>query len=182
MSRRKDPELSSQGFPWGCGVGLAIYTLVMATVAVRHFPSSASTVGFVFLVPVVAITLHYLYGLALLAAAKASFARSGARGLLIYSNSPNWQSYIEENWILRYGHQLRVLNWSERASWKGSLEVRIFRHFIGGYRNFNPAVLILRGLRQPVVFRFFYAFRDFKHDRPEALHRLETRLQRELGE
>lgn len=39
--------------------------------------------------------------------------------LLVYSNSPHWQRYVEENWMPRWGHRAVVLNWSERSGWKG---------------------------------------------------------------
>src|SRR5918911_507082 len=44
----------------------------------------------------------------------------GARGrdlLLVYSNSPNWQPYVEANWLPRWGERAVVLNWSERSRW-----------------------------------------------------------------
>ena len=47
-------------------------------------------------------------------------ARWGAEGkrlLLVYSNSPHWQSYIEERWLPRLGPAAIVINWSERARW-----------------------------------------------------------------
>ena len=68
------------------------------------------------------------------------------------------------------------LNWSEREQWASSLAVRVFRHFCAADRNFNPAVIIFRGLRRPLVFRFFYAFHEEKLARPQYLASLESQL------
>jgi hypothetical protein len=41
--------------------------------------------------------------------------RRGESGILVYSNSPNWQAYIERNWLPHISGQMAVLNWSERS-------------------------------------------------------------------
>jgi hypothetical protein len=69
-----------------------------------------------------------------------------------------------------------MLNWTERAHWRRSLEVRLFNHFIRSRQNFNPAVLVLRSFQRPLVFRFFYAFQQAKNGRPDYLTRLEEEL------
>ena len=48
-------------------------------------------------------------------------------------------------------------------------------------RNYNPAVLVFRGLRRPAVYRFYYAFQQAKHGRTQYLDALEAELFRELG-
>jgi len=125
------------------------------------------------------------------------------RGILVYSNSPNWQAYIEERWLPRIGSRLFVLNWSERSRWKREhpLEASLFRSHLGD-REFNPAAIIfvrsparatyrgwLKAVRslEPIgmlapypprvaVVRFFKAFRDFKHGREESLRTAEATL------
>ena len=47
--------------------------------------------------------------------------------------------------------------------------------------NFNPAVLVLRGLKRPLVYRFYYAFQHAKHGRTDYLERLERDLFEHLG-
>ena len=47
---------------------------------------------------------------------------------------------------------------------------------VGPGTNFNPALILLRGLRHPYVYRYYYAFRDAKHGNMEALRRLETHM------
>jgi hypothetical protein len=57
----------------------------------------------------------------------------------------------------------------------------VFKRFCGQRHNFNPSVVVFRGLRAPLVFRFFYAFREVKAGRDEYLRRLEADLFEELG-
>ena len=124
-------------------------------------------------------------------------------GLLVYSNSPNWQSYIEQRWLHEYESQFVVLNWSERATWnkRAPFEAALFRRY-AGTTDFNPAAIIfinqgtfatfrawVRAIRDldPLgmlapssqrvrVIRFWKAFRDYKHGKPHALHRAEAEL------
>lgn len=127
---------------------------------------------------------------------------AAVRGLLIYSNSPNWQSYVEREWLPHLRGRLFIMNWSERAGWERDfpLEAMIFREL--GDRDFNPSAIVFRSLvsghlfrrwlgavraldpvgmlaphDQPVdVVRFFQAFRDFKHGRSHTLKAQERRL------
>jgi hypothetical protein len=68
------------------------------------------------------------------------------------------------------------VNWSERATWRSTLAVRIFDWFCGRERNFNPAVVVFRGMSAPLVFRFFYAFHEAKQGSPQFLAALEQQL------
>ena len=127
---------------------------------------------------------------------------SEVRGLLIYSNSPNWQAYIEREWLPRLQGRLFIMNWSHRVRWEVEcpLEAMIFREL--GDREFNPAAIVFRPLvpgrlfrrwldairaldpigmlapyeRPADVVRFFQAFRDFKHGRDRTLRAQELRL------
>ena len=130
------------------------------------------------------------------------------RGILVYSNSPNWQAYVEREWIPRLDGRLVVMNWSERARWARDhpIEAKFFRQL--GDRDFNPAAIIfrpptrgrsfrrwLRAVREldPVallapyeprvdVVRFFQPFRDYKHGRDHTLRAAERRLWTLLGD
>jgi hypothetical protein len=121
------------------------------------------------------------------------------RTMLIYSNSPVWQSYIEANWLPRIGPEAVVLNWSERSTWAKNypLEARLFRSHLGD-REFNPAAIVFH--RKPLltpwqsllagrfldalllvrkdatVIRFWAAFRDFKHGRDSSLRAKEAEM------
>jgi hypothetical protein len=123
------------------------------------------------------------------------------RGILVYSNSPNWQAYIEEVWLPRVADKLVVLNWSERHAWGGDArtEAALFRRL--GHREFNPAAIVFRertanalaawlravgsldvvGIIAPhaaelEMIRFFKAFRDYKHGKGLALSAAEQKL------
>jgi hypothetical protein len=91
--------------------------------------------------------------------------------LVVYSNSPVWQEYFERQVISRLGERAVVLNWSERKRWTLSLAVILFRVF-GGSRDFNPIAIVFEPLVWPRTFRFYKAFRSFKHGRPEDVEKL----------
>jgi len=98
-----------------------------------------------------------------------------ARGrdvLLIYSDSPIWREHIEERILPLLGKRVIVLNWSARRQWSLSLSRIAFGYF-GGTREFNPLAVVFRPLRRTRTFRFWKAFRDMKHERPEALQAME---------
>jgi hypothetical protein len=115
-------------------------------------------------------------GRLLLAEARRVLAPRGIRCLVIHSDSPTWQDHIRDTWLPRLGRRATTLNWSERDRWPNSLEVRLFRSFIEGRLNFNPAVLVFRGLRRPLVFRFYYAFQQAKYGRAQYLEALEAQV------
>lgn len=100
----------------------------------------------------------------------------GKRVLFVYSNSPVWQPYVEENILPRLPKGSVVLNWSERRNWnRWALSSLTFRTF-GGRKNFNPLAVVVRPLRGVRVFRFWQAFREYKHGRDASLKRLEHDL------
>ena len=93
--------------------------------------------------------------------------------LFVYSDSPVWHDYIEQNVLPCLGDRVVVLNWSHRTSWPFSLARFAFRHF-GGGRAFNPLAVVFRPFHRTRTFRFLQPFRDFKHGHPEALHQMEN--------
>ena len=98
----------------------------------------------------------------------------------MYSDSPNWKSHIESEVLPRVRDKLVILNWSHRAEWPRSLEVMAFRHW-GGEKDFNPIAILFPPQKPVLTLRFYSAFRDFRHGKPEALRTLEEALFRELG-
>ena len=101
--------------------------------------------------------------------------------LLVYSNSPHWQSYIEKNWFPRWHLRAEVLNWSERSTWKKSLpEVALF-HAMAGQREYNPLAIVVPAHGRPVAVRFWKAFRDYKHGKGQKLTQQENELERLLA-
>jgi hypothetical protein len=115
-----------------------------------------------------------------------AFARrwgpSGKDVLLVYSDSPHWQRYVEANWLPQIAARAVVLNWSERARWRDChpLEAAIFRRWAGD-REFNPLAIVLPARGPVKVVRFWRAFRDFKHGKPDALRAAERELAELLG-
>lgn len=106
----------------------------------------------------------------------------GKRLLLVYSNSPNWQAYVEENWLPQLASIAVVLNWSERGTWRERhpLEADIFRMW-GGDQEFNPLAIIIPAGGSVRVIRFWQAFRDYKHGKGRTLRAAEAELGTALG-
>lgn len=96
--------------------------------------------------------------------------------LLVYSDSPDWKSFIENNWLRIIRPYSIVLNWSERKKWNSwSWPVQAFKHW-GGGKNFNPMAIVLAGGFKIKVIRFYEAFKDFKHGKEEPLRTAENQL------
>jgi hypothetical protein len=98
------------------------------------------------------------------------------RVLFVYSDSPNWKEHVEANILPKLPENSVVLNWSHRLSWsKCNASVMLFRCFAGA-EEFNPIGLVFERFRVVKRYRFWQAFRDAKHGRPEALQLVERRL------
>jgi hypothetical protein len=173
---------SLQGSAPGCLVAVVVYVLA----CLGLFRATRNWLWLALALPAVAllasIAFHWIRGLLLLSRSRRALAARGIRCLVVYSPSPSWEAHVRDRWLARLGDRATVLNWSERASWPASLEARLFEHFVAGPEvNFNPAVLVLRGLRQPQVYRFYYAFQEASHGRTRYLEALEEEMFRELG-
>ena len=106
----------------------------------------------------------------------ACWSTRGVNVLLVYSNSPHWHEYIEANIIPRLPSSTVTINWSERRNWKRfSLPVMAAR-FFGGSREFNPMIVVFRPFHWAKTYRFWQAFKDYKHGKTEALHALEKEV------
>jgi hypothetical protein len=97
----------------------------------------------------------------------------GQNILFVYSDSPIWHDYIEQQILPYLGGRAIVLNWSRRKQWRFSLAQMAFFHF-GGYRQFNPLGVVFRPLGRTHTFRFWQPFHDYKHGNLEPLHKLES--------
>jgi hypothetical protein len=127
------------------------------------------------------LVVYGLYALLLHVSLWLLWSPAGRRVLFVYSNSPVWQSYIEDNILPRLPRGSVVLNWSERRRWRWwSLSVAVF-HFFGGSRDFNPLAVVVRPLRWGRAFRFWRAFRDAKHGDRDALQLVERQFSTYLG-
>ena len=79
-----------------------------------------------------------------------------------------------------------MLNWSERKTWDPRRsEVALFRRCIGDgsiSREYNPvAVVVPRQRPADIIGRYWKAFRDAKHGKPQRLQRAEADLERALA-
>jgi hypothetical protein len=120
---------------------------------------------------VVALLLWLISALLLLSVVWLAWCPRRRFAIVVYSNSPVWQNYFERLVIPRLGERAVVLNWSERKRWTLSLSVILFRVFAGS-RDFNPIAIVFEPLAWPRAFRFYKAFRSFKHGRPEDVEKL----------
>jgi len=114
---------------------------------------------------------------------RAAWGGQGKDLLLVYSDSPNWQRYIEESWLPRWGHRAVLLNWSARRTWTRPVaaEVALFRAF-AGRREFNPLGVVVPATGSAVhVVRFWRAFREYKHGKDRLLRQAEAELDQALG-
>jgi hypothetical protein len=120
---------------------------------------------------VVALLLWLFSALLLLSVVWLTWCPRGRYAVVVYSNSPVWQEYFVTHVIPRLGDRAVVLNWSERERWNVSMPLMLFQIF-GGSREFNPLAIVFEPLRWPRRFRFYKAFRSFKHGRPEQVDQL----------
>lgn len=97
--------------------------------------------------------------------------------LFIYSESPNWQQYIETNIVPRINQKAVLLNWSKRSEWKTNkpLEAKVLEHW-GSEREFNPLAIVFMPRGMVKVIRFHKAFKDYKHGKEALLKRKEKEL------
>ncbi len=121
---------------------------------------------------VIAVILRLIYELLLHILIWGAWFPKGKDVLLVYSDSPVWHDYMLAEVLPQLQKRAVVLNWSHRKEWpRWSLAVRAFRTF-GGQREYNPLVVVFRPWRRAKVFRFWQAFRDWKHGRTESVERL----------
>jgi hypothetical protein len=121
------------------------------------------------------IGLYLVAGILLHIAVWCVWCTRGRDVLLVYSNSPIWQEYVEQHLLPPLGGRAIILNWSDRSEWSRTLAVTVFR-FFGGSREYNPMAIVFRPFRLARCFRFYKAFRDFKHGKPEAVDKLTGQL------
>lgn len=162
---------------------LLVFLAVLGVPPVAAALSGSPWLAAVLAIPVALVAGFWLFGRLLLLLALLRLRRRGVVGVLVYSNSPVWQAHIEREWLPVVGRSVVTLNWSERATWRSSLPVLLWRHFcancggrVGVFHKINPAVIVLRGLRRPMVFRFYGPFELAKHGDASNLKALEGEL------
>ena len=96
--------------------------------------------------------------------------------LFVYSDSPIWREYMLTHILPLVNDRAVILNWSERSQWsQWSFRTHVF-HSFRGYRESNPLVIVFRPFHRAIKFRFWRAFKDWKHGNPEALEKLREEL------
>jgi hypothetical protein len=129
---------------------------------------------------VLVLILRFALGLLLYIAIWILWFPRGKDTLFVYSNSPIWENYMLEQVLPPVRERAIVINWSDRKRWKNwSLAVRAF-HYFGGRRAFNPLVVIFRPLRSAKKFRFWSAFKEWKHGNQEPVETLRSDIFRVL--
>jgi hypothetical protein len=98
--------------------------------------------------------------------------------LLVYTESPHWQPYIEQRWIPKWGERMVLFNRSRPWS-KDQVEAQLW-HAMRWDREHTPLAIILSRRGSPQVVTLYSAFRDFKHGKPQRLEGAEDRIQRAL--
>ena len=129
---------------------------------------------------VVGVVLFALHRVVLYLLVWLLWVPKGKDTLFVYSNSPIWQEYMTQQVLPLVQNRAIVLNWSERSIWrKWRLTPQIFYSFGGGH-DFNPMVIIFRPLRRAKLFRFWSAFKDWKHGHSERVEQLTNALRMSL--
>jgi hypothetical protein len=134
-------------------------------------------------IPLILLSLlvYALYAVLLRVAVWTLWNTRGTYVLFVYSDSPVWKPYIEQNIVPKLPSNSVILNWSERRRWpRWSLATMLFWHF-GGRREFNPLAVVIRPLEWGETFRFWQAFRDYKHGKPAKLAQVAAAFFRALA-
>jgi len=130
----------------------------------------------------VALVLFALHRFVLYVLVWVLWVPKGKDTLFVYSNSPIWHDYMTQQVLPLVHDRAIVLNWSERSTWRRPrwrLTHQVFYSF-AGHREFNPMVIIFRPLRRAKLFRFWSAFKDWKHGHAESVERLRNELRMSL--
>jgi len=101
---------------------------------------------------------------------------SGTWILLSYTQSAVWAPYLESRVIPRLGAACVAIDRSQ-PDWKVQYpaEARAIAHW-GGYREYNPLVVLFPKWQPAITLRLFAAFRDKKHGKDGPLEAEVNRL------
>ena len=114
----------------------------------------------------------YMRGKQLVARFREDFARHGVVGILVYSNSPNWQEHIETEVLPALARNVLTVNWSQRNTWRRSapLPVRVFLH-VKPRKHFNPLGIVLTSRGSFELVQLHEAYMAQKHGKDRPLER-----------
>lgn len=126
---------------------------------------------------VLAVLFAYLLRSAVvLSSTSIGLARRGVRYIVVYSRRARTARYIESEWLPRLGDAAVVLDWTERKTWGHSPESRLYKRYCASSLNYAPAVLVVRWLQRPLVYRFYYAFLEMEKGRSQYLQQMESEM------
>lgn len=127
------------------------------------------------------VACYFIYGLLLQIAIWTTWCGFGRRVIFVYSNSPIWQDYVEQNILPRLPERSIILNWSERKKWsRWKLATQAF-FFFGGSTEFNPVGMVFRPFCWMKAFRFWKPFIEYKHGKSAALKKVEQDMFQLIG-
>ena len=82
---------------------------------------------------------------------------------MVYSDSPHWKRFIEEEVLPSIQDRAVVLNWSERRRWSERLPLEsLLLSKFGGDKEFNPIGIHFRLFRSHRVYRFLKPIRKWR--------------------
>jgi hypothetical protein len=104
----------------------------------------------------------------------------GIRIMYVYSDSPLWEDHIKKEVLPKLPPNSIIMNWSERKIWKKLSLSSIVFHYFGGRKAFNPMAILFIPFRRAKVYRFYDAFKEYKHGKPERLESMEREFFQKL--
>jgi len=130
-------------------------------------------------IPIILIRTVYEFfrGLWLRSMFQRKWGSKGKNILLVYSESPNWQDYIEREIVPKVARHAVLLNYSKRAEWRSDkpLEAKVWEHWCGG-KEYNPIAILVPERGQIRTIPFYQAFKDFIHGKSFLLRQKEKEL------
>ena len=145
----------------------------------KKFPRLLGFLALLLFLPYVMIYLflYFLYGLILQIAVWIYWIPSGKSILIVTSESPIWENYMAEHIISVLQPRAMILNWSKRSEWAHSYDLKVLTfNYFGGRSDFNPLAVVFRPFRRAKVFRFWDAFKNYKHGKVHSLKEIKEEL------
>ena len=165
--------------PYGCAA-LAFGTLAFSVYVVVAVPSAR----LVLLAIALGILLARLVAWWQLRQALSEFRRThvafGRDLLIVYSESPHWQEYIDSRWLTKWRDRAVTLNRSA-PDWQQQPQAALWRR-LAGRTEHTPVAIVVPLHGRPRIIRFFTAFRDYKHGKATTLHERERDLEQALSD
>ena len=174
------PRLTRRQQWLGCGGCLLVLAAISALLA-RIGAALALMVVTLAVAGLASIAAAQMVGrLRAIAAFRAAYRGTGKDVVIVYTESPHWQEYIETQWLPRWGHRAVVLDRSK--PWNDDQpEARLWRA-VAGTTEHTPVVIVVPPHGRVESVRFWLAFRDYKHGKDRKLRDAEARLERILGD